>query len=319
MNVKTKILKLSIIFMLILVLIPVVAAEDSSESFYIEYAEESSDDVVVEESYSAYEEVEYAQEDTVISNENDDVEDSEDSSTDYNHFEESIEDNCDANIIEHVECSGEVPQNIQSNEDDINHICSDNFADICDDGNFEFNDCELATEDISVINQGSLFISKNDFNPNDILIKTVMDIEAESFETSCFKRGLSKILELKNHILTNQDIQVAFLNDLVFDVDSDIVDCINKANTDFAFSIDNSVIGDENGILIMCSSCFLKFNPSFCAFICCDFLTVDDFFGCDFIIASELFCDFAVEHSENDLTLENFQNLTPSVESDMQI
>ena len=154
MNVKTKILKLSIIFMLILVLIPVVAAEDSSESFYIEYAEESSDDVVVEESYSAYEDAEYAQEDTVISNENDDVGDLEDSSTDYNHFEESIEDNCDANIIEHVECSAEVSQDIQLNQD-INYICSDDLADLSHVDIFENSSYELTTEDISVINQGS--------------------------------------------------------------------------------------------------------------------------------------------------------------------
>lgn len=294
--------------MLILVLIPVVAAEDSSEAFYIEYAEETSDDVIVEESYSADEEVEYAQEHTFISNENDDVgSDSEDLSTDNNHFEEPVADNCDANIIEHVECSYDVSQNVQLNEDDVNYISSDNFADIIDEDTFENGDCELTTEDISVINQGSLFISKNDFKENIILITINLNTETSSFETTSFDRGITKILELKNSILISQDIRIACLNDVAFDVDSDIVDCINKATNDFAFSIDNSVVGDGYGILNVCNSCFLKFNPCFYAFVSCEFLTVDDFFGSDFLIAFKLFCDFAVEHSENDLNSDNFQ------------
>ena len=305
MNVKSKILKLSIILMLILVLIRVVAAEDSSESFFIEYAEESSEDVIVEESYSI-EEVEYAQEDTVISNEYDGVEaEYEDPSKYDNPLEESIEDNCDANI-EHIECSGEVSQNIQLNEDS-NYISSENFADISKDI-FENNDCEIATDDISVISQGSFFISENDYNSYVFLISTVLNTETTNYETSSFNRGLTKILELKNNILTNHNVQIVFLNDLIFDVDSDIVGCINKATTDFVFSIDNSVVGDGNEILILCSSCFLKFNPCFYAFISCDFLTVDGFFGCDFIIASKLFYYFAVEHRENDLYPENFHS-----------
>lgn len=311
MNVKSKILKLSIIFMLILVLIPVIAAEDSSEAFYIEYAEDCNDDVIVEESYST-DEVESAQEHTFISNENDDVgNDYEDLPTQTNHFEEAVEDNCDANIniIEHVECSADVSQDIQLNED-INYICSDDFADLGQGDIFENSSYELTTEDISVINQGLLFISKNDFNMNIILIKIVLDTETTSLETTSFDRGISKILELKNNILVTHNVRMIFLNDVKCDVSSDIVSCINKATSDFVFSIDNSVIGDENGILIVYYS-FLKFNPSFYAYISCDFLTVDDFFGGDCIIASELFCDFVVEHRENDLSLENFQIINP--------
>lgn len=260
MNVKSKILKLSIILMLILVLIPVVAAEDSSESFFIEYAEESSEDVIVEESYSI-EEVEYAQEDTVISSEYGEVEaEYEDLSTYDNHLEESIEDNCDATNMGHVECSAEVSQNIQVNEDS-NYISSENFAEMGKDI-FENNDCEITTDDISVISQGSFFISENDYNSYVFLINTVLNTETTNYETSSFNRGLTKILELKN----------------------------------------------KNEILILCSSCFLKFNPCFYAFISCDFLTVDGFFGGDFIIASKLFCDFAVELRENDLYPENFNS-----------
>ena len=149
MNVKSKILKLSIMFMLILVLIPVIAAEDSSEAFYIEYAEDCNDDVIVEESFST-DEVESAQEHTFISNENDDVgNDYEDLPTQTNHFEEPVEDNCDANIIEHVECSADVSQDIQLNED-INYICSDDLADLSHVDIFENSSYELTTEDISV-------------------------------------------------------------------------------------------------------------------------------------------------------------------------
>lgn len=181
MNVKS-ILKLSVILMLILVLIPVVAAEDSSESFYIEYAEEISDDVIVEESFSTEVEVENAQENTFVSNGNDDVgEDYEDFPTDTYHFEESIEDNCVANIEEHVECSSDASQNIELNED-INYVSTGDFSDLSQGDIFENSFYDLAAEDISVINQGSLFISKNDFKANVILIETVINTEITNFE-----------------------------------------------------------------------------------------------------------------------------------------
>lgn len=128
---------------------------------------------------------------------------------------------------------------------------------------------------------------------------------------------------MKNNILVSQDVKTIYLNKVICDVDCDTVSCINKATSDFVFSIDNSVIGDENAILIMCSACFLKFNPCFYAFISCDFLTVDGFFGSDFTIASELFCYFVVEFSEGNRYLMNFQNnleFNPiSGLSDMQI
>ena len=48
MNLKSNVLKLSILFLLILVLIPAASAMDSNETFYIEYDNTDCGDVVDE-------------------------------------------------------------------------------------------------------------------------------------------------------------------------------------------------------------------------------------------------------------------------------
>mgnify|MGYP003300972518 CR=1 FL=1 len=65
MNFSSKILKLSILIMLVLVLLPVIAAEDSSEAFFVEYEDVSDEVFVVEE----YEPVDLAQEQASLSHE----------------------------------------------------------------------------------------------------------------------------------------------------------------------------------------------------------------------------------------------------------
>ena len=97
MNFKSRKLKLSILFMLVLVLIPAIAAEDSSEAFFIEY-EDQNDEVIVEENDSI-EEMNQAQVDVSPSSEvADDIEvSSQDTPVqDQSEIEESDE---DTNII----------------------------------------------------------------------------------------------------------------------------------------------------------------------------------------------------------------------------
>ena len=295
MNVKSKILKLSIL-MLVLVLIPAVAAEDTSESFYIEYAE--SEDVIVEEAYSI-ENVEYACEDTSdndigeVEYDHEDLKTSEveevheDLSAPENHF---IEDDNDAVFIEPEEGSFDVTHNVQEN-DDVQYISNENTEIIDVD---EFEEDDLTIEDVSVINQASFFISKHSYNFKVIIMIEELVMET-AFKTSSFKRSSSKILELKNNILINQDVEIILGNDLIAIVDGNMIVCINKILSDYIFSIDNSVIGDGNMIFIY-NSCFLKFDSCFNAFIFCDLLTFEHFFVSDFSIASKLFLNFAVEY-----------------------
>lgn len=296
MNVKSEILKLSIIFMLILVLIPVVAAEDSSESFYIEFAEES-DDVIVEESYSI-DEVEYTPVETSVYSEIEEYDQEYMNNQEEDYSADLIEENNEDVIIEQYDCSFDVTHNIIETEN--TYINTENLTDIADYDDIDEYEDELTNDDISVINQGSLFISKSDdYNIKLIFMSEILYNQAAEFDTTtCVKRSILKFLELKNNILINQDVQIIFFDDLIDNVDGDIIKCINKATSDFVFSIDNSVIGDEDGIFLINTPYFLNSTPCFNAFICCDFLTVELFFRGDFIIASELLCDFIVEYSK---------------------
>ena len=74
---------------------------------------------------------------------------------------------------------------------------------------------------------------------------------------------------------------------------------------DFAYSIDNSIVGNHAGIFFAGQSCFIKLSPCFAATFC-DFLSVECFFFGDFIIASGIFCDFVVEYSQCNLCLVEF-------------
>lgn len=288
MNVKS-ILKLSIMLMLVLVLIPAVAAEDSSESFYIEFAE--SEDVIVEESCSI-EEVECGIEDQTADSHSSEVDNAHEklkineaehpheeiSAPDNNLFEEDY----DPVSIESEEGLFDVAHDIEKN-DDIHYISGENFTDILQEDINE-DDCEMTIEDVGVISQGSLFVSKHDYNFKLILIFEESLIETTSFESSNFKRSLSKILELKNNILISQDVEV-FASDLIAVADSNVIVCISKISSDYVFSIDNSVFGKGNTILIF-SSCFLKYDYSFNSFSC-DFLTFQHFFA-GFSIISDI-------------------------------
>ena len=107
-------------------------------------------------------------------------------------------------------------------------------------------------------------------------------MEASCFKTNSFKRSLTKVLELKNNLLINNDIRFIFADNFADNVDGDVIICADKITTDFVFSIDNSVIGDENLIFFVTTSYCFNLNPCFNASISCDFLVSNLFFGGDF-------------------------------------
>jgi hypothetical protein len=120
MNFKSRILKLSILFLLVLVLLPAIAAEDSSEAFFIEY-EDPNDEVIVEETDSI-DEMNQAQVDvSPISEVADDIEvSSQDTPVqDQSEIEASDEDTNIIIIPEQAECSiVETHDVVEENNDD---------------------------------------------------------------------------------------------------------------------------------------------------------------------------------------------------------
>lgn len=293
MNFKSGILKLSIIFMLVLVLIPVASAMDSEGSFYQEY-ESSADQVAVEE-YSNYE-VEYTQAD--VSSDYDDnyydsniEEETEDVPIEIEDVPTSNQENnpCDDDNEDAVEIAelnlnsvDEVTHDIvDQNIDEVEfETTSDEIADNIIDNVYETSEEELKLEYISV-NQGSIFISKYDATVNYLLINKILYAEMTTFESTSLNRGFFKVLELKNNLLIKQDLQTTYSEESEIDNLEDIIICISNTSTDFAYSIDNSIIGDEYDIFIP-NSCFINFKPCFDAIFCCKLLDFRTFLCGDF-------------------------------------
>lgn len=287
MNFKSGILKLSILLMLVLVLLPAIAAEDSSEAFFIEY-EDQSDEVIVEETDSI-EEMNQAQVDVSLDSDlEDEVEVSSQDTPVQDQSFETEEINEDTNIIvqEQIDCpvveTHDVIEETHDDEKSTDLYCENVVENI----NYNNNDvneesrCELI-DDISIINQGSVFISKANYD-NLIAVNEVY-MEANCFKTSSFKRSLTKALELKNTLLINNDIKFIFADNLADNIDGDVIICADKITTDFVFSIDNSVIGEGNLIFFVTTSYCFYLNPCFNTSISCDFFDVGYFFGGDFL------------------------------------
>lgn len=309
MNLKSKILKLSIILMFVLVLIPVASAMDSDESFYQEY--ETASDIecqdyegIVEE-YGNWQVVDAQEEissdsdydgfdeiDTEYSDQSQPQADNEDNIINVAEFEEN-------SVIETHEVINE-----DTSVDEVEYeISSQNVDDILNNIN------ETSVEDLtieSIVNQGSILISKYDDEVivNCVKINQILSAEMESTELTNLNRNIDKVLELKNNLLLKQDVQATFSGVNINEFE-DIVSCMNYINTDFAYSIDNSIVGNHAGIFFDGQSCFIKLSPCFAATFC-DFLSVECFFFGDFIIASGIFCDFVVEYSQCNLCLIEF-------------
>lgn len=293
MNFKSGILKLSILIMFVLVLLPTIAAEDSSEAFFVEYTYES-DEVVVEESGPIYE-VEEAWEDVSPSYEMKMTINEEELGEDV-HFQDQSGEIDDAVIIqEEVECfvveSHNIIDEIEGSDELFNN---EFFEDVIDNVNYndiDDIDCDVTIENVSIIKQGSLIFNFDEVknNSNSILINELFT-EAANYETHTFKRSLIKAFELKNNLLINHDVSFIFADNCM-DVDGDIIICTDKITNDFVFSIDNSVVGGADLIVFSCTSFCLNFTPCFDAFISCNFFDFESFFGgvnkichCSFIV-----------------------------------
>ena len=181
--------------MLVLVLLPAIAAEDSSEAFCVEYAYES-DEVVVEESGPIYE-IEEAWEDVSPSYETKMTIDEEEFGEDV-HFQDQSGEIDDAVMIQEegeysvVETYINIDEIEEGDELFYNEFCEDvidnvNYNDIDD------VDRDVTIENFSIINQGSvIFVSKEvDDNSNIILINELFT-EATDYEANGFKRSLIK-------------------------------------------------------------------------------------------------------------------------------
>ena len=292
MNFKSQILKLSIIFMLVLVLIPVASAMDSEDAFYQEYDVGDSEGLV--EEYSDLE-VEYTQ-----------VEASSDS--EYEAYsetenEESISDQThepkikseDAPVIAEFDVSSvDNTNNIIENQDideviKVDDITEEIFDDVVSNID-ETCDEDLTLKKISV-NQGSIFISKCDANiiDNSHFISSMIFNGSGADKSTNFDRNLFKIIKLKNNLLIKHD--VSSTNNVDDDAENVIMAVsVDNIRNDFAYSIDNSVVGDNHAVDVMIYSSFLNFDSCFDAIFCCNFLRFVNYFSGNFLTFENYFC-----------------------------
>ena len=257
--------------MLILVLIPVASAMDSNETFYIEYDNADCGDLVGE----------YEVEDTSIEHSpKENVETSESFSEDQcNNQEEEISNNNigssyeEISQISNVEYNQEVITTPELNEDDVS-VSRNNIIVIeselvningIDDFDNLTNDMDKTSENEFTHNENSvyrdlLFISKYGSNLNFLLIDAFYNKVCYS-ESSLNENDdiTTKIFELKEKLLLKHDMQAHFDNQIVDEVEEIV--CINKITTDFAYYIDNSIVGADS--MVNFQSCFSNFKSYF--------------------------------------------------------
>lgn len=304
MNFKSRILKLSIILMLVLVLIPVASAMDSEDAFYQEY--DCGDEEVVVEEYSGWE-VQYAQNEVSSEVEIDSYEEPDNEDYYNGYDQDQVEE--DANEIPEFNMdSVDVTPYIDNQyvNDENEEISSEIYDNIV--GDFEeTSDDELTFNEKISVSQGSIFISKYDATINVEIIGQIINTGFDEGKESKLNNDLA---ELKNNLLIKQDLKTIHSNDTIVDDLYNIAIGVDYTSNDFAYSIDNSIVGDEN---VMYSagtlSCFLNFYPCFDATFSCDFL-LDEYNFCgnflicehdiscgDFdMIAADFFGDFVVDY-----------------------
>lgn len=291
MNFKSRILKLSIIFMLVLVLIPVASAMDSEDAFYQEYdvgdseglVEEYSDieveytqvEVSSDSEYEAHSETESEE---IISDQSHEQEVDNEDAPEIAEFEIDSVDNINNDIIE--------DQNIDDVIlDDIADEIFDDFIDNVD----ETCDEELTLEKISV-NQGSIFISKCDANiiDNSHFISSMIFNGFDADKPTNFDRNLFRIIKLKDNLLIKHDTQSTEGHEI--NPENIIMTVsVDKISNDFAYSIDNSIVGDDHAVYVMVYS-FSYFDSCFDAIFCCNFLTFMNSFCGNFLDVEYISC-----------------------------
>lgn len=248
MNFKPNILKLSIIIMLVLVLIPAIAAENSTETFFEEY-EVAEEEVCVEEyvfSDEYYEEA--AQVETSKSHEIEAVNE-DDYIDDASCFvNESVKMNDDdVNVIVAEEKSALDPQNIIDDaENQTTELLCGDFTEI-NDNIIESSDDEITLETQS-IDVNTVNISISNFNVmtfNLSFLNNVIFCSPFSFKTTGFSRNILKNLDIKDDLLNDDWVCVYYNVNGIVVIQLNDGEIIEKHIGDFAYSIDNSIIGDE--------------------------------------------------------------------------
>ena len=249
--------------MLILVLIPVASAMDSNDTFYEEYdysdCEEVVDEVVDYEvddtqDYESSTEEDYKTSDTV----DEDLKDYNQDYQSYSHV--TYEDDDQVIIPELNEDDVSVTHNIDVIElETIYSNVIEDINDLTDDIN-ETSEDELTFDENSVNVQDS-FISKYnikvDFKLIDDLFYNGINYFGMSFNN--YNRFMMKFLELKDNLLLNQGMLMYFANHKIDD--SEEIHSINKITTDYAYNIDNSIVGADAIVNLL--SCFFNFESNF--------------------------------------------------------
>ncbi|MBQ9025575.1 MAG: hypothetical protein IJ104_04250 [Methanobrevibacter sp.] len=179
-------------------------------------------------------------------------------------FEESnLEDVVDNNIISEDEIAP-VKSNQEYNDsyiidesknyhkiENYQHNCSFINETLDNDTDLEFNNITITV---------SIHIFNNFFSKHDVFICMNLD---SSFKTMDFSHNLSKFKQIDKFNVLTYDL--IFYNDycnfLIHDVDVDMLISSDKLHTDYAFSIDNSIIGsNSNSIYNILSSNFSSFQ-----------------------------------------------------------
>ena len=264
MNMKSNILKLTLLTVLVLVLIPVVAAENSTDTFYIEY-DVGDDEVCIEE----YQNFDNIQDDAQVKSSSDNEIDLETDGSNINIDKSSEVDKSfdyvdDKNIIADYDSALE-PHDIVSVENNCSLLddCAD-FSDVDFDVNESSDDGFTVETDylkeslFTVPNFKILYIIDNflDLTEDTIFCQTC------SFNMSNSARTILKNLELKESLLNDNFAVVYYMyanGVVVIQVNGE--DFNNKNLGDFVYSIDNSIIGSEAISFVFLTGSFL--NTSF--------------------------------------------------------
>lgn len=278
MNLRLNFLKLTILIMLVLVLIPAIAAENSTDSFYVEYdvcdegvyTEEyqSVDNLEIDDTQVKSSDNEFDSADEIINKEIDRFSQINESvSYDDEHiFMVDLDSACETLDINTSDYKDSYVSDFTEIEDDVNESCEDGF-----------------TIDGTSINN-SFHISY--FNPNIITILSYLADEIGFFNSISVKnldRETFNIWDSVNNIIHNSAI---FDNGIyVIDVNDDFND---RHTGDFLYSIENSISEHIRCCCVLFVSSFfdtLFYDDLFFGFLgFCEFfksnLTFDFFCNC---------------------------------------
>lgn len=285
MNYKSFILKLSIIFMLILVLIPVASAMDSNETFFIEYENSDIEEVVVE----------YEVEDTASQScPEKDVEIYDTTNNDFSSREESsneviAKESNDQIKMENIEYNHNhtfhelgvdevsLSRDVKAIETELVHNTDEDFD------NLASNIVNADDEDLTFAENSLNQVLFPVFRFSDYIHCLLIDNYYNEFSYNESSFGESEDFmtkfELKEKLLLNHDPHTYFDSHNIYDLKEIL--CINKITTDFAYCIDNSIVGADSIVNLL--SCFSNFKSYFYTIFpvfCYNFLRGADFINC---------------------------------------